>query len=228
MERTALESSELLDRFISDTTQWDLMTGEELESRICTYESTGDKNDFFRALSCLRLTPLYFLRVKGKKSSFYVSSGEGDFYPVFTSKKQAEGEDKKKYACAETDLRSVCEFLEGEQSFKGIVINYKTTPFIVNREILFLAMKSLDEAEEKIDELMEHGISEELLTDMLFERFNGRKVSIETKDGVIIEGETGIHYKDETEHYIIVEPANGEERKVHKSEVKKIKALPIE
>lgn len=227
-EKINIKSEEILKDFLKDTTQWDLMTEEEMESRICTYQSTGKGEDLFKILSCLRLAPLYYCKKKGENNGFYISLKSGDYFPIFTSKKQMDKEDRKKYSCIETELRKVCDFLEGREELKGIIINYKTNHLVIEKEILFEMLKVLDEMEEIVDKAMEEGIEAEELTDILFERCNGRWVRIETKEGEIIEGETGIQYHDEKEFYMYVDTENGERKQVHKSDVKKIKTFPIE
>lgn len=122
----------------------------------------------------------------------------------------------------------MCDFLEGREELKGIIINYKTNHLVIEKEILFEMLKVLDEMEEIVDKAMEEGIEAEELTDILFERCNGRRVRIETKGGEIIEGETGIQYHDEKEFYMYVDTENGERKQVHKSDVKKIKTFPFE
>ena len=169
-----------------------------------------------------------FSKKKGENNGFYISLKSGDYFPIFTSKKQMDKEDRKKYSCIETELRKVCDFLEGREELKGIIINYKTNHLVIEKEILFEMLKVLDEMEEKVDKAMEAGIEAEELTDILFERCNGRRVRIETKGGEIIEGETGIQYHDEKEFYMYVDTENGERKQVHKSDVKKIKTFPFE
>ena len=93
----------------------------------------------------------------------------GDYFPIFTSKKQMEKNDRKKYSCIETELRKVCNFLEGRDELKGIIINYKTNHLMMEKKILFEMIKILDEMEEKVDKAMEAGIEAEELTDILFE-----------------------------------------------------------
>ena len=227
-EEMKVETEEILKNFLKDTTQWDLMTEEEMESRICTYQATGKTAELFKILSCLRLAPLYYCKKKGENNGFYISLKSGDYFPIFTSKKQMDKEDRKKYSCIETELRKVCDFLEGREELKGIVINYKTNHLVIEKEILFEMLKVLDEMEEIVDKAMEEGIEAEELTDILFERCNGRRVRIETKEGEIIEGETGIQYHDEKEFYMYVETEKGERKQVHKSDVKNIKTFPIE
>lgn len=227
-EEMKVETEEILKNFLKDTTQWDLMTEEEMESRICTYQATGKNTDVFKILSCLRLAPLYCCKKKGENNGFYISLNSGDYFPIFTSKNQMAKEDRKKYICIETELRKVCNFLEGRDELKGIIINYKTNHLVMEKKILFETLKVLDEMEEKVDKAMEAGIEAEELTDILFERCNGRRVRIETKEGEIIEGETGIQYHDEKEFYMYVDTEKGERKQVHKSDVKKIKTFPIE
>ena len=168
-EEMNIKSEEILKDFLKDTTQWDLMTEEEMESRICTYQATGKTAELFKILSCLRLAPLYYCKKKGENNGFYISLKSGDYFPIFTSKKQMDKEDRKKYSCIETELRKVCDFLEGRDELKGIIINYKTNHLVIEKEILFKTIKVLDEIEEKVDKAMEAGIEAEELTDILFE-----------------------------------------------------------
>ena len=168
-EEMKVETEEILKNFVKDTTQWDLMTEEEMESRICTYQATGKTAELFKILSCLRLAPLYYCKKKGENNGFYISLNSGDYFPIFTSKKQMEKKDRKKYSCIETELRKVCHFLEGRDELKGIIINYKTNHLMMEKKILFEMIKILDEMEEKVDKAMEAGIEAEELTDILFE-----------------------------------------------------------
>lgn len=52
-------------------------------------------------------------------------------------------------------------------------------------------IKALDEIKERVNEAMEEGIEAEELTDILFERYNGCRVRIETKDLKKIKGKEG-------------------------------------
>lgn len=92
---------------------------------------------------------------------------------------------------------------------------------VIEKKILFETLKVLNEIEKEVDKAIEE------LTNIPFERCNGRRVRIEKKEGEIIEGETGIQYHDEKEFYMYVDTEKGERKQVHKSDVKKIKTFPI-
>ena len=67
---------------------------------------------------------------------------------------------------------------------------------VIEKKILFETLKVLNEIEKEVDKAIEE------LTNILFERCNGRRVRIEKKEGEIIEGETGIQYHDEKVLYL--------------------------
>lgn len=60
-EEMKVETEEILKNFLKDTTQWDLITEEEMESRICTYQATGKTAELFQNIELSEVSAIILL-----------------------------------------------------------------------------------------------------------------------------------------------------------------------
>lgn len=218
----------LLESLLTDDTRWDLMTEKELERRLKVYEKTKDGEDLIKTLSCLRLASVYYLKAdKDSNNVIITSTDEGDYLPVYSSKRRIGKEEKQKYYGQEVRFEELCQFVKDEKRFVGFILNCNSNRLVIEFEHLLQLMDSIDRLLVHIDDALEEGIDEQDLTEIMFERFGGRNVHVDLKNGNAIDGEVWSSHLDDGEVCLDV-TSDGKEYQVYRKEVKTIKAYPIE
>ena len=228
-EKTELDESQLLllKNLLEDDTQWDLMTDRELERRLKIYEKTKQGEDFIRALSCLRLATVFYLKAeKNSENIIVVNTEKGDYLPVYSSRRKIGKEDKQKYYAQETYFTELCKRLK-DSEIKGIVLNCNTNNIPIPNAQLLPFMDVMEHVLELFDNMMEEGIEGEALTEIMFERFGGRHIKAELFDGTTVEGEVWSSHSENGNVCLDVKVGE-DDVQVFKNEVKTIKAYPIE
>lgn len=231
MEDADLKEQELLllKDVLEDDTHWDLMTDRELERRIRAFEKLGRGIDYLRVWSCLRLAHVFYLKAeKNKNVPLVLSSEKSDFLPIYSSKRKIGKEEKSKYFIDEISFFDLIKYLEKEKKINGIILNYQTSQISMSTEQLLTLMTAYDHITDAFDNMMESGMTGEELTDIMFERFGGRKISAELTDGRKIEGEVWSSHSEDGNICLDVEIGENQSIEIYRKDVKTIKAFPID
>ena len=174
---------------IDDSNNWDLMNSAELNKRVKAYNKDDSVENAVCLYSCLRFAEIYFL-VEKKGDGILVCQDEGDkkFLIGYTSKKYVPKTIPTPYKADKVLFYECVEGLKDESSV--VVLNADSeNPIILEVNSLMDFYSVMDKIESAADNLMSEGISAEMLSDLLFDRFFGRNIYCELKDGRKIEGE---------------------------------------
>lgn len=210
---------------IRDSTNEILIDGEDIEERLERLKKEDTMENRLSLLSglCFFSEALALGREDWKE--YKVKEGNAIGYAIFTSREKFP-KNARKMKYREVSLRYIRNELENESGEVEIYINpgseggYILTLALV-RYILILADKASDFA----DEQMKKGYKGEELTDVMFERYECRRVEITLKDKRKVVGEiTGCSFGDDPNAQYSV--ATGEkEEKVYRKEIGFIKEL---
>lgn len=212
---------------LTDDTHWDLMTGSLLKKRMKAYfADAGNTQKLVSAMNCLRLTDLVYLFKKDSDGITMptIPVPEGETMMLFTNKKQIKQPNLKVFDTEEALLPDILESFNSDE-VKFIVINPDTDAFILPMEIVKKVFEVIDNIITEIDADKQKGIDEKDLSALMFERFGGCTVQIETKDGRHITGNAYTYTKDEKGQCLTVEITDTEKVDVYKNEVKFIKDI---
>lgn len=221
----------ILLKILADDTRWDLMTGRELLKRITAYKaSEGDNEKFIYLLSCLRLANVYYLYSKddGKTTVPTIPLPEGQVLALFTSKKKIIADSFKRFKVDSARLPELLECFDCADDIGFVCINPNSDDVILPLSNIMEFFKTADDVINGIDEMMEEGISGEVLGDIAFERFSGRRIDCITNTGKHIVGDAysfGRARGGAT--YLIVETEEDNKFVLYKSEVETIKDITL-
>lgn len=176
---------------IDDSNNWELMDSTELNKRVKAYNKDDSIENAVRLYSCLRFAETYFL-VEKKGDGILVCQDESDkkFLLAYTAKKYVPEIIPTPY---KADKFLFYDCIEGlKDDINVIVLNGDSEKNIVlEMDSLMEFYAVMDKIETAADSLMSEGLSGEMLTDLIFDRFFGRNIYCELKDGRKIEGEVG-------------------------------------
>ena len=194
---------------LDDGNNWDYMTGKEVNLRLTHYLADKSPERMIRLFSCLRLAQIYFLKKKdGKKWSTLVLEEQNEkMIFVFGTKKHIPKEMLEDCSAGQMSFR---EFVD---SFKGlvdvVVLNPDTQPLYIPMDQIDELFAMMDDIENGVDEMMETGIAGDSLNELTFDRFWGRNLYCEKKDGTKVIGEASSYEYDKEELVLKVETENG-------------------
>ena len=194
---------------LDDGNNWDHMTGREVNLRLKHYLADKSPERMIRLFSCLRLAQIYFLKKKeGKKWATLVLEEQNEkMIFVFGTKKHIPKEMLEDCSAGQMSFR---EFVD---SFKGlvdvVVLNPDTQPLYIPMEQIDELFAMMDDIENGVDEMMETGIAGDSLNELTFERFWGRNLYCEKKDGTKVIGEASSYEYDKKELILKVETEDG-------------------
>ncbi len=195
---------------IDDDNNWDYMKGKEINLRLTKYLENKTPENMISLFSCLRLADIYFLKKKdGKKWSTLVLEEEDEkFIFAFSTKKHIPKEMLEECTTGQMSFR---EYVD---SFKGLInvvgLNPDTQPLYIPMEQIDELFGMMDNIEMGVDEMMETGIASDSLNELIFERFWGRNLYCEKKDGTKISGEASSYDYDGDELILKVETEDGD------------------
>lgn len=194
---------------LDDGNNWDYMTGKEINLRLTHYLADKTPERMIRLFSCLRLAQIYFLKKKdGKKWSTLVLEEQGEkMIFVFGTKKHIPKEMLEDCSVGQMSFREfVC-------SFKGlvdvVVLNPDTQPLYIPMGQIDELFAMMDDIENGVDEMMETGIAGDSLNELTFDRFWGRNLYCEKKDGMKVSGEASSYDYDGDDLVLKVESKDG-------------------
>ncbi len=219
----------ILLKILSDDTRWDLMTGRELLKRITEYKaSEGDNEKFIYVLSCLRLANVYYLYSKeGNKTTVpTIPLPEGQVITLFTSKKKIIADSFKQFKVNSLRFPELLECFDCADDIGFVCINPYSDDVILPLPHIKEFLQTADAVINGIDEMMEEGINGEILGDVVFERFSGRRIDCITNTGKHIVGDAYSFGKSKDGGmYLIVDTEEDNKTVLYKSTVETIKDI---
>ena len=221
------EMTKICVQTLTDDTQWDLMTGSLLKKRLKAYfEDLDNQQKLVSAMNCLRLTELvYLIKQEGDAITMpIVPVPEGTTMMLFTSKKEIKQTNLKAFEPRESLLPEILDCFDSDE-VKFIVINPNTDSFILPMELVKQVFEVIENIISDLDAEKQKGIVAKDLTALMFERFGGCTVEIDTKDGRHIVGDAYAYCKDEKGQCLTVTISESEKIDVYKNEVKTIKDI---
>ncbi len=210
---------------LEDDTHWDLMTDKELERRIKNYEKDKTKENYQRILSCLRNASVFYLTAEKDSNRVLVhKTEEGDYLPIYSSKRKIGKEEKQKYFVNEVLFSDLLKNFMEKLDLIGIVLNnFISMPVDKWKDL----MKSYDEMLNHIDSILEIEMEAENLSDIMFERLGGRQISAVLLNGETIEGFVWSTQKKDAEIRLDV-TVRDHDISLCRKDIKTIKAFPFE
>ena len=221
------EMTKICVQTLTDDTHWDLMTGSLLKKRLKAYfEDLDNQQKLVSAMNCLRLTELvYLIKQEGDAITMpIVPVPEGTTMMLFTSKKEIKQTNLKAFEPRESLLPEILDCFDSDE-VKFIVINPNTDSFILPMELVKQVFEVIENIISDLDAEKQKGIVAKDLTALMFERFGGCTVEIDTKDGRHIVGDAYAYCKDEKGQCLTVTISESEKIDVYKNEVKTIKDI---
>lgn len=227
IQLTEKELAKLCTKILTDDTHWDLMTGNVLRKRLKAYTAEPtDTAALVSAMNCLRLTELVYLYKKDGDSTTMpiVPVPDGATMMLFTEEKRITQSNLKEFKTETALLPDILECFDSDE-LKFIVINPCDDSFILPVDIVKLVFDTIEKIIEEIDADKQKGITAKDLTALMFERFGGCTVEIDTKDGRHIVGDAFTYCQDEKGQCLTIDITETEKVDVYKEEVEYIKDI---
>ncbi len=221
------EIAKLCVKILTDDTHWDLMTGSVLRKRLKAYtDDSTDTAKLVSAMNCLRLTELVYLYKKEGDSTTMpiVPVPDGATMMLFTDKRRITQANLKEFKTEKALLPEIMECFASDE-LKFIVVNPCDDSFILPVETVKEVFGIIEKIIAEIDADKQKGIDASDLTDLMFERFGGCTVEIDTKDGRHIVGDAFSYCKNEKGQCLTIDITETEKVDVYKEEVKRIKDI---
>lgn len=221
------ELAKVCEKIMTDDTHWDLMTGNVLRKRLKAYtDELMDTAKLVSAMNCLRLTELVYLYKKDGDSTTMpiVPVPEGATMMLFTEEKRITQSNLKEFETETALLPNIFECFESNE-LKFIVINPCDDSFILPVDIVKMVFETIEKIIAEIDAEKKKGIEAKDLTALMFERFGGCRVELETKDGRHIVGDAYTYCQDEKGQCLTIDITETEKVDVYKEDVKFIKDI---
>ncbi len=200
MEESAKQAIlELSNYAIYDSTNELLLDSEEIENRLNEMMLNDNVKSRAAVLSGLYFyTSVYVAGDEDNWREYRLRNNNSYYYAVYTDEskilKQKRYDDYTEYS-----FRMIIDDLAEENENTEIIVNPKSKNSVsLTLQLLRTAAELIEQAVSFVDKLMKEGLKSDSLTDILFERFEFRRVEIKLNDGSIIIGEvTATSYGDE-------------------------------
>ena len=215
-------------RVAEDSTRWDRMTGVELKRRIKTLLADGESfENMVDVISCLRLAQIYYLRTKNKEECAipFIVTPQGEMLLLFTAKSQIQNDKYKQYAVESTTYPALIKSLTS--AIDSVIINPDSQFLPLSVEAVNSMIDMMDTVEDDLDKSMIEGFQKENLPLLMFERFFGRRIECETREGTFI-GDAFRYDMEGDRAYLEVDKADGTTVKIFYDEVVSIKDITNE
>ncbi len=185
------DSLEIMLGILHDTTFFDEITPEEVENRLRIFKE--DRNDDVKThsmFSALVLVPLYCLmrEERGRDVAYCGKSSYDKILQLYTRPEVIKNEALlQKYDVEEMDLVEAYNYCV-DNKVTGLLINPDTENVKFMGKKLGDVVTAMDEYEMVFEDIMAEGLEGSQMDAVWFERFLGREVECELKDGTKFHG----------------------------------------
>ncbi len=206
------DSLDIMLGILHDTTFFDELDAEEMESRFRTFKKDRNNEVVTHSMfSCLVIVPFYMLvrEVNGEDVAYTGKSSYDKALQLYTRPEVCK--DKallEKYDIVETDIVEAVNYCLGHR-VSGMLINPDTENVKFIAKKIADVIQAMDEYEMLLDDIMGEGLDGDHLDATWFERFLGREVECTLKDERELRGT--IHASDERVDEAVCTPEDDSE-----------------